>query len=108
METMQEPLCISISISNKQKCYVFLIISYDFSSTKLENNRAEQALPGCVEGLRGCKRGWWTGGEVAQTMYTHMNKCKTIKNKLKKKDSLWLIVSEVTVHDWLAHLCLGL
>jgi hypothetical protein len=28
-----------------QKCYVFLIISYVFSSTKLENKRVEQVLP---------------------------------------------------------------
>jgi hypothetical protein len=31
------------------KSYVFLIISYVFSSTKLENKRAEQVLP---------KQGW--------------------------------------------------
>jgi hypothetical protein len=29
---------------------LFLIISYDFSSTKLENKRAEQVLPGSKEG----------------------------------------------------------
>jgi hypothetical protein len=28
------------------KCYVFLTISYAFSSTKSENKRAEQVLPG--------------------------------------------------------------
>jgi hypothetical protein len=28
------------------ECYVFLIISYVFSSTKLENKRVEQVLPG--------------------------------------------------------------
>jgi hypothetical protein len=39
----------------------------------LENKRAEQVLPGS-EGGRG--RGWGTEGKVAQTMYTHMNKCK--------------------------------
>jgi hypothetical protein len=35
----------SYLISNSQKFYVFLIISYVFSSTKLEK-RAEQVLPG--------------------------------------------------------------
>jgi hypothetical protein len=34
------------------KHYVFLIISYVFSTTKLENKRAEQVLPGS-EGERG-------------------------------------------------------
>jgi hypothetical protein len=29
-----------------KKCFVFYIISYVFSSTKLENKRAEQVLPG--------------------------------------------------------------
>jgi hypothetical protein len=52
------------------KYYVFLIISYIYSSTKLEK-RAEQVLPG--------SEGGWSeggqGGEMAQTTYTHMNKC---------------------------------
>jgi hypothetical protein len=54
----------------------FLIIFYVFSSAKLENRKAEQILP------RGRGGGW--GGvrfEVAQIMYTHVSKCKTIKNK---------------------------
>jgi hypothetical protein len=47
------------------KCYVFLIISYVFSSTKSENKRVEHVLPG-------------SGGEgkEAQTMHTHVCKCK--------------------------------
>jgi hypothetical protein len=46
------------------------IVSYVFSSTKLENKKAEQVLSGS-------KRGGRVGGrEVIQTMYTHMNKCK--------------------------------
>jgi hypothetical protein len=56
------------------KCYVFLIVSYVFSSTKLENKRVEQVLPGSgglgVGGLEG-EEGW---EEVAQTMYTHVSK----------------------------------
>jgi hypothetical protein len=41
--------------------------------------RAEQVLPGS----------WgWGWGEVAQTMYTHVSKCKNDKRKEKKK-SLW-------------------
>jgi hypothetical protein len=60
----KEPLCIAIFISNYQNLYVFLIISYVFSSTKSEK-RVEQVLPrssggdkkrgkGGVEGA-----GWW-------------------------------------------------
>jgi hypothetical protein len=41
---------------------------------KLENKRAEQALPGG----EGCS------GEVAQTTYTHVSKCKSDKIKQKK------------------------
>jgi hypothetical protein len=33
-------------ISNWQKCYVFLIISYVFSSKKSEKKMAEQVMPG--------------------------------------------------------------
>jgi hypothetical protein len=43
--------------------------AYLFSSTKLEI-RAEQVLPG--SGGRGWGKG--TGGEMTQTMYTHVNK----------------------------------
>jgi hypothetical protein len=52
--------------------YVFLIISYVFSSTKSENKREEQVLP--PEG--GGEAGVWgrQQGEMSQTMYTHMNK----------------------------------
>jgi hypothetical protein len=45
-----------------------------FFSTKLEK-RVEQVLPGS-------ERWAGDGGEMAQTMYTHMN--KHIKTKLKK------------------------
>jgi hypothetical protein len=41
----QESLYIVIFISNYQKCYAFLIISYVFSSTILEKKRAELVLP---------------------------------------------------------------
>jgi hypothetical protein len=51
---------------------VFLIIAYVFSSTKLEK-RAEQGLPGSEGGgVRG--RGQGQEGEMAQTIYAHMNK----------------------------------
>jgi hypothetical protein len=33
------------------KCIVFVIISYVFSSTKLENKRVEQILPGSGAGV---------------------------------------------------------
>jgi hypothetical protein len=49
-----------------QKCFVFLIIAYVFSSTKLEIS-AEQVLPGWKGGGAGSK------GETAQTMNVHMN-----------------------------------
>jgi hypothetical protein len=39
--------------------------------------RVEQVLPGSV----GC----WGGREVAQTMYTHVSKCKNDKIKAEKK-----------------------
>jgi hypothetical protein len=46
---------------------------YVFSSTKLENKRAEQVLPRS------------RGGEwVAQIIYTHISECKNDKIKLKK------------------------
>jgi hypothetical protein len=45
------------------KHYVFLIMSHDFSSTKSENKRAKLVLPR-------------SRGEVAQTMYIHVSKCK--------------------------------
>jgi hypothetical protein len=57
---------------NQQKRFVFLIIAYVYSSTKLEK-RAEQVLPGS-EGDGGEKEG--TGGKrgkMTQTMYAHMN-----------------------------------
>jgi hypothetical protein len=59
------------------------MVSYIFSSTKLENKRAEQDLPRSEE----VGRGQGVGGqaeEVAQTMYTHKNKLKTIKKEKKK------------------------
>jgi hypothetical protein len=57
---------------NEQKHYVFLIIAYVFSSTKLEK-RAEQVLPGS-KGIRGRVMGLRVGVEMAQTMYAHVNK----------------------------------
>jgi hypothetical protein len=36
----------SLLSQTSKKCYVFLTISYVFFSTKLENKRAEQVLPG--------------------------------------------------------------
>jgi hypothetical protein len=59
------------------KCYIFLIISYAFSSTKLENKGWKKILPG--KGV----------GEVAQTMYAHVS--KFVFSEVKKKDD-WNIV----------------
>jgi hypothetical protein len=61
---------------NLAKTLFFLFSLRFFSSTKLENKRAEQVLPGSGE--------VW-GGEVAQIMYTHASKWKNDKIKLKKK-----------------------
>jgi hypothetical protein len=57
---------------NYQKCYVFLIIAYFYSSVELEKT-AEQVLHGREEGGG---RGWGQGqeGEMTQTMYAHVNK----------------------------------
>jgi hypothetical protein len=30
-------------------------------------------------------KGWWLGGEVAQRMFTHMNKCKNNKINIFRK-----------------------
>jgi hypothetical protein len=50
---METP-CVTTFISNKEKCHVFLFIFSLFSTTKLENRRAEQLLPcgggGCTSG----------------------------------------------------------
>jgi hypothetical protein len=69
MEEYYESFFIAIFISNYQKCYVFLITSYVFSSTKLENKRAEQILHGSKQ------------GEVAHIMHKHVSKCKKNINK---------------------------
>jgi hypothetical protein len=47
---------------NWQKCSVFLIISYVFSSTKSENKKVEQVLPGSG------------AGERCPIIYTHVSK----------------------------------
>jgi hypothetical protein len=51
-------------------------MSYVFSSTKSEK-RVEQVLPG----RRVVWEAWEDGVEVAQTMYTHVSKCKNDKIK---------------------------
>jgi hypothetical protein len=61
---------------NLAKTLFFLLSLMFFSSTKLENKRAEQVLPGSGEVWR---------GEVAQITYTHIRKWKNDKIKLKKR-----------------------
>jgi hypothetical protein len=79
MEAMLGISLYSNLYTSKQKCYIFLIISCVFSSTKLEK-RAEQVLSGS-EG--GAGKEWGReGGEMAQTMYAHMNKWINNKRKL--------------------------
>jgi hypothetical protein len=58
MEAMQGISLYSYLYLKLQKCYVFLIIFYAFPSTKLENKRAEQVLPGGEVG-GGVWEGWW-------------------------------------------------
>jgi hypothetical protein len=73
METMLGISLYSCPYLNLQKCFVFIIIAYVFSSTKLEK-RAEQYLPG-IEGVwRREGGGWGQGAEMAQTIYVHVNK----------------------------------
>jgi hypothetical protein len=52
MEAMLGVFLIAVFISSQQKCNVF-IISYVFSSTKLEKRRVEQVLPGSEAGRGG-------------------------------------------------------
>jgi hypothetical protein len=56
------------SLSQTSKNVVFLFIVHAFSSTKSENKRVEQVLPG----------GGWRG-EVAKIIYTYVSKCKNDK-----------------------------
>jgi hypothetical protein len=71
MEAMLRISPHSYPYLNWQKRFVFLIIAYVFSSTKLEK-KAEQALPRSEAGGEG--RGGGEGGEMPPTMYAHMNK----------------------------------
>jgi hypothetical protein len=67
-------------LSQLAKTYVFLIV-FVFTSTKLEK-KPDQVLPGS-EGFRGEREGAGDrgqGGEMAQTMYVHMNKGKKNPN----------------------------
>jgi hypothetical protein len=58
-------LSVDLSLSQTSKND----LSYVFSSTKLEKG-TEQVLPGS----KSVRKGRRVGGEMAQTMYTHMNK----------------------------------
>jgi hypothetical protein len=59
-------LSVYLSLSQTSKeCYVFLIISYVFSSTILENKRAKEILS---------RRGG-DGERWPQTIYTQVSKC---------------------------------
>jgi hypothetical protein len=73
MEAMLEISLYSYLYPKLVKYYVFLIIIYVLSSTKLENK----------EGNTGSSLKWGEG-EVAQTMYTHVSKCEN--NKIKEKE----------------------
>jgi hypothetical protein len=71
---MEAMLGISLSLSQASGNAVFLIISYVFSSTKLEK-RAEHVLPGSEGGTR-TGRGSGAGRVMTQKMYTHGNNCE--------------------------------
>jgi hypothetical protein len=63
MEAILRISLYSYPYLNYQKCFVFLIIAYVFSSTKLEK-RAEQVLPGSEgsgEESEGTGWGWGRG-----------------------------------------------
>jgi hypothetical protein len=47
-----------------------------------ENWRTRRWNRFCLEVGKGVKDGGGQGGEVAQTMYTHMNKCKNNKKEI--------------------------
>jgi hypothetical protein len=72
-ESNARNLSVSLSLSHTRKNPMSFIFSV-FSSSKSENNKAEHVLPG--SGIGKCT--------VAQTMYTHVSKCKidTIKEKI--------------------------
>jgi hypothetical protein len=81
MEATQGISLYSYPYLKLAKSYVFLITSYVFSSTKFEK-KTEQVLPGS-KGVGGRRTGGGVqGGEMTETMYTHMNKC--INNKKKE------------------------
>jgi hypothetical protein len=65
METM-------LGISTSKKHFMFLIIVYGYCLKKLERS-AEQVLCG-NDGGWGEREGVGSGGEMAQTIYAHMNK----------------------------------
>jgi hypothetical protein len=63
-----------LSLSQLAKTlYVFLTIAYVHSLTKLEK-RAEQVLSGSEGGVGERERVGGKRGEMAQTVYAHMNK----------------------------------
>jgi hypothetical protein len=65
MEVMLGISLYSYLSQTSKKCYVFLFISYVFSSAKLEKKRVEQVLPGS-EGVGEWEGAWGQEGEVAQ------------------------------------------
>jgi hypothetical protein len=64
--------CLNLKLA-KKLCLSYYL--FCFSSTKSENKRAEQDYLEVGVGR----------GEVAQTMYTHVSKCKNDKIKNKEK-----------------------
>jgi hypothetical protein len=87
MEAMLGISLYSYPYLNLQKCFVFLIIVYTLSSTKL-NIKAEQILP---ESEVGEREEAGSGGEMVQTMYSHMNKREKNSQCIcqKEKEDEW-------------------
>jgi hypothetical protein len=75
---MKRYLSVELFISQTSKNAMCFLLFLVFSSTKSENKRAEQVLPGSWDEVLVEER--W-----AQRMYTHMNKFKN--NKIKQNRS---------------------
>jgi hypothetical protein len=83
MEAMLR-ISLLLSLSQASKIPMSFLLSLVFSSTKLEK-RTEQVLPGSKEAWGGEGGGREQEGEMAQTMYAHMNKWINNKKQYLKK-----------------------
>jgi hypothetical protein len=69
-------LCVEATLGISLYSYLYLklakmiCLSYVFSSTKSENKRAEQVLPGRGGEAKGDERGWEEGGDGSNNVCT--------------------------------------